>query len=187
MAAAALDPRATQAVVLRMERFPPELERALVGELEALAQIAARYMRNAVPKWRSQLVNSVHVAEGPLERRVGPATDYAEAADQGVKPGGKGLPRFHDPAAADIIAWLKTKAFAGRSAPRKGSMAAVRANLELRDRYEGLAWHIRHKGVKGTPFMEPTLRFIEPKVLPRLQAAGEAALKAAGTGAGGAA
>lgn len=185
--AAAVDSQSVTGVVLRMQRVPPDMERALTAELDALAQIAARYMRNAVPKWRSQLVNSVHVAEGPAERRIGPATEYAEAVDQGVKPGGKGLPRFHDPAAADIIAWLKSKAFAGRSAQRKGSMAAVRANLELRDRYEGLAWHIRHKGVKAQPYMEPTLRFIEPKVLPRLQAAAEGVMKAAGTGAGGAA
>jgi hypothetical protein len=100
-----------------------------------------------------------------------------------VRPGCKGLPRFSDPEAADSVAWLRTKAFTGRSAPRPNSMAAVRRDLELRDRYEGLAWHIRHKGVKASPFIAPALAELESVIRVRLQAAAERAIAKRGSAA----
>lgn len=168
----------TQRIVQTMQRMPPAMEAALRSELDTLAQLVARRMRALAAKWRSLLTNSVHVeSPAPLVRDIRPGTDYAEAVEKGVRPGGKGLPRFGTPASAGIVAWLSSKAFAGTKTPRRNSQAAASRLLELRDRYEGLAWHIRHKGVKAQPFVEPTFRQMEPVVRVRLQAAAEAALR----------
>lgn len=171
----------TAQICLRMDSMHPAMEREMDGELDVLAQLVARRMRQLAPKFRSLLALSVRV-ESPqaLTRDIGPTASYAEAQEDGIAPGGKGLPKFSDPAAADVIAWLKTKAFSGRSAPRADSMAAVRAELELRDRYEGLAWHIRHKGMKASPFVKPAFDQLQPVIEVRLQAAAERALRGAG-------
>ena len=58
-----------------------------------------------------------------------------------------------------------------KRAPRKGSRAFTAAMLSLRDRYEGLALHVRKHGVKAQPFVEPTAREMEPVVLARLNLA----------------
>lgn len=131
------------------------LERALCDELAVLAQQAAALMRNRAPKWRSTLTNSIHAEQvSPFEWHVAPGVDYAQAVEEGRGPG-KGLPRWADPAAADIKAWLESKVFAGRRRARKSSMKAVHENLELRDRYQGLAWHVRHHGIKPHPYAGP--------------------------------
>lgn len=41
---------------------------------------------------------------------------------------------------------------------------------QLRDRYEALAWHVRHHGTKATPFVEPTAVEMAPKVASALRA-----------------
>lgn len=168
----------TAAVVLRMQRMTPAMERELEGTLDVCAQLVGRRQTALAPKFRSHLATSVRIDKpGPLQRDIGPTMEYAEPQEKGVKAGGKGLPRFSDPAAADIVAWLRTKAFSGRARVRPNTMAAVRANLELRDRYEGLAWHIRHKGVKPTPFILKSLQQMEPVIRVRLQASAERALQ----------
>lgn len=173
----------TAAVVLRMERMTPAMERELEGTLDVCAQLVGRRQTALAPKFRSHLATSVRIDKpAPLQRDIGPTMEYAEPQEKGVKPGGKGLPRYHDPAAADIVAWLRTKAFSGRPRIRANTMAAVRANLELRDRYEGLAWHVRHKGVKATPFIAKSLQDLEPVLRVRLQAAAERGLKLGSTG-----
>lgn len=153
-------------IVESMDRHVADMEQAASDELSAIAQLASNMMRNRAPKWRSHLVDTIDVYKPePLVREIGPVMGYAEAVERGVKPGGKGLPRFADPASRDIVEWLENKAFSGRGRVRKNSMGEVMRNLELRDRYEGLAWHVRHKGVKAQPFVEPTHREME-KILP---------------------
>lgn len=144
---------------------------ALAGELRTLAERVAASMRLASPKFRSLLANSVRFQEvSVFEWFIGPHTDYARWVEEGRKPG-KGLPRFSDPAAASIVAWLEGRihdsklAFSGplqrgqkayRGRPRKNTMAAVRANLELRDRYMALSRYVRHHGIKAQPFVADT-------------------------------
>ena len=167
----------TAAICLRMDGMAPAMEQEMGGELDALAQLLAGRMRRLAPKWHSQLLGSVRIEKPePLVRDIGPTASYAGAQEEGVAPGGKGLPKFDDPASADIVAWLKSKAFTG-SSPRKGSRAAVDQALQLRDRYEGLAWHIRHRGVKARPFVGPAFEQLLPTIEVRLQAAGERALR----------
>lgn len=132
------------------------LERALCDELAVQAQKAAVLMKKRAPKWRSHLTNSIHAKrETDYAWNVGPGVDYAQAVEEGSRPG-KGLPRWADPEAADIKAWLESKVMGGRRRARKNSTRAVQDNLELRDRYQGLAWHVRHFGIKPHPFAAPT-------------------------------
>ena len=144
---------------------------AVVDELARLAQEAVNFMRMQAPKWRSELVNTMRADKVSADEwHIGHATDYGQAVEEGRAPG-KGLPRWGDPAAADIVAWLTTKVFAGRRRAKRTSMNAVNENLELRDRYEGLAWHVRHKGIKAHPFAAPTLDMMERAFPARLELA----------------
>lgn len=156
---------------------------AVVDELARLAQEAVNFMKMKAPKWRSTLTNSIRADKvADHEWSIGPGVDYGRAVEEGRGPG-KGLPRFTDPAAADIVAWLTTKVFAGRRRARRTSMKAVHENLELRDRYQGLAWHVRHKGIKAHPYAAPTLDMMERAFPARLELAARRYL--AGQQAGG--
>ena len=55
--------------------------------------------------------------------------------------------------------------------PQLFNTLSVRENLELRDRYQGLAWHVRHKGIKPHPFAAPTLDMMERAFPARLELA----------------
>lgn len=159
-------------VVFAFKQHGDDVEAAVRSELDVLAQMAARRMRELAPKFRSHLVNSIDVSSpDPMTRQISPGIHYSEAVEKGVKPGGKGLPRFLDPASNPIVQWLMKSAFKGKPRVRKGTMGEVMRNLELRDRYEGLAWHVRHKGIKAHPFVEPTAKEMEPEVLRRMDLA----------------
>lgn len=166
-------------VVFALREHGADMEREVGAELDVLAQMAARRMRELAPKFQTVLANSIHVsAPEAMAREVRPGVEHAWYVEEGVKPGGKGLPRFFDPASASIVAWLLGTAFGGRAKARKGSKAFTAAELELRDRYEGLAWHIRNKGVRAQPFVAPTAKEMEPTVLSRLDLAVRRALAA---------
>ena len=157
---------------------------AVVDELARLAQEAVNFMRMQAPKWRSTLTNSIRADKvSDHEWSIGPGVDYGRAVEEGRGPG-KGLPRWSDPAAADIVAWLTTKVFVGRRRARRTSMKAVHENLELRDRYQGLAWHVRHKGIKAHPFAAPTLDMMERTFPARLELAARRYLASAQPPAG---
>lgn len=159
-------------VVFALREHGADMERGVQDELDVLAQMAARTMKRLAAKHRSLLANSIHVsAPNATTREVSPGASYAEAVEKGVKPGGKGLPRFFDPASKNIVDWLQSKAFGAQARVRKGTGRFTARELLLRDRYEGLAWHIRHKGVKAQPFVEPTAKEMEPIVLKRLNLA----------------
>lgn len=167
------------AVSLGMRQLPTRVEEALRVELDDLSQLMARRLRMTAPKWRTTLTNSVHVnSPEPLTREIAPAVAYARAVEDGVAPGGKGLPRFFDPASRSIVEWLQSKAFGSARKPRKGSLKFTAMELELRDRYEGLAWHVRHKGTKAKPFVKPNFDQLEPTMRVRLIATVQQAMRA---------
>lgn len=158
-------------VTIAMRAEGEGLLNALVDELSKLAQEAVVFMKMQAPEWRSQLVNTMRADKVSADEwHIGHGADYGQAVEEGRAPG-KGLPRWNDPAAADIVAWLSTKVFAGRRRARPTSMKAVHENLELRDRYQGLAWHVRHKGIKAHPFAAPTLAMMERTFPARLELA----------------
>lgn len=160
----------------------PAIERELQDEFAQQVQAVARKMREkaSANDFRGTLRDSVHVeTRGHLDAFVAPGVGYGVYRETGTRPG-RGLPRFSDPAAGDIIRWLESKAFAGRRAPRRTSMKAVQRNLELRDRYQGLSWHIFHHGTKASPFVEPTALEMAPVVAEGLRAAVQRGIASAG-------
>lgn len=163
-------------VVFALREHGEDMEREMGRELDVLAQMAARTMRRLAAKGASSaLVNSIKVDEvqsaGVMTREIGPHVGYGWYVEHGVKRGGKGLPRFFDPASKSVVDWLKATAFSGQHKGRMGSRALQSQELELRDRYEGLAWHVRHFGVRAQPFVKPTAQEMEPLVLRRLDLA----------------
>ena len=158
-------------IVFALREHGQDMEREMASELDVLAQIAARRMRELAPKARTTLTNSITVsAPGPLEREIRPGVFYAPFVEDGIKPGGRGLPRFVADSTG-IVGWLQSTAFSGASRVRKGTGKFTARELELRDRYEGLAWHIRHHGTKAHPFVEPTAREMETQMPKRLDLA----------------
>lgn len=130
----------------------------MAGELRTLAGKIESRMRLASPKFRSLLANSVRADEvSVFEWFVGPHTDYAKWVEGGRKPG-KALPRFFDPAAAQIVAWLEAHPRGGGTfkRPRKGTKAAVQHELQLRDRYMALSRYVKRRGIKAQPFVAET-------------------------------
>lgn len=165
-------------VVFALREHGADMEREAQAELHTLAGEVADSMQRLAAKHRSELWKSIKPKQiDPMTWEIGPNVDYAEAVEKGVKPGGKGLPRFFDPASKSIVDWLQSKApsrFRGpqslikKRGPRKGSKLFTAVELALRDRYEGLALHVRKFGVKAQPFVEPTAREMAPIVLTRM-------------------
>jgi hypothetical protein len=157
-------------LAVSLEAHGAEAEREVWALASRLAQEAARRMRELAPKDLSTLANSISVSQPqPNTWEIRPGVDYALYRETGTRPG-KHLPRFFDPAAKPIVDWLARKAFAGLKRVRKGSKAATGRELQLRDRYMGLSWHVKHKGTKATPFVAPTAREFEAIVPQRVEA-----------------
>jgi hypothetical protein len=144
-----------RAFIARGEAYVREVH----GEMLAQAGKIAAVLRMRAAKFRSELANSINVEDtAPEAVSVIVGSDHGWFVEHGVQPGGKGLPRFFDPAAADMQAWLMTKLRGSARSPKRGSAAFQSAERALRDAYEGMAWNIRHFGVKAQPFVEPTAR-----------------------------
>lgn len=170
-------------IVFALREHGADMEREIGREVQSLANGAVTRMRSRVAKGHtSGLVDSIKARQvDPLTWDAGPEEkNYAWYVEHGVKPGGKGLPRFFDPASKNIVDWLQSTApsrFTGpqpqfkKRGPRKGSKLFTAVELALRDRYEGLALHVRQRGVKAQPFVEPTAREMKPIVLSRLNLA----------------
>lgn len=172
-----------RAVVFALQGHGVHVEREVIRELAVVAQLMARSVRRLAPKAHSTLVNSIKAnRDSQAAWSVSAGAGHSQAVEDGVKPGGKGLPRFFDPASKSVVDWLQGRAFAGTRKPRKGSKALTARELDLRDRYEGLAWHIRHFGVKAQPFFGPAVDEIEPVFFERMAAAAQRAM-AKGTAA----
>lgn len=159
-------------ISIQLEASGADVERAVQDELARIAQTAVRTMQRLAPKSRSQLAVSVQSTKvDDNTHDIGPTADHAPYVERGVKPGGKGLPRFFDPASASIVDWLRSHPKGGGVAKRAAAFASAAfraANLALRDRYEGLALSIKARGVKAQPFVEPTLAQIEPEAIRRV-------------------
>jgi hypothetical protein len=170
-------------VVFALREHGADMEREIGREVWALAEQAVQRMKRRVAKGHtSGLVNSIVARQvDALTWDAGPKDkSYAWQVEHGVKPGGKGLPRFFDLKSKSIVDWLQSKApsrFMGpqpqykKRGPRKGSKLFTAAEMALRDRYEGLALHVRNHGIKAQPFVEPTAKEMEPIVLKRLNLA----------------
>jgi hypothetical protein len=163
-------------VVFALREHGTDMERSIADEMAVLAQIAARTMQRLAPKSRSTLRNSIDVKKvDDTTYDIRPTVNYSEFVEFGVKPGGRGLPRFFDPASASIVSWLQSHPAGGgvrvERTAAKGSKTFQAAMLSLRDRYEGLALHVRKHGVKAQPFVAPTAREMEPIMLRRLDLA----------------
>lgn len=171
-------------LVARLRGWSAAAEIEVGAELEQFAHEIAAWMRVHVAKFRSLLTNAISATKkSPFWWEIGPlGVDYAEAVEKGVPAGGKGLPRFFDPASASIVAWLEKQPRSGfvgpanrwakpKRKPRVGSKGMQAAMLALRDRYEGLAWHIRHFGVKAQPYVAPAREQFRPLLGPRVAAA----------------
>lgn len=159
-----------------------DAQNAASAALSRAAHEAARAMRRGAPKFQTVLTNSItvqHVTD--LEYRVVVGAGYAQAVEQGRKPG-KGLPRFFDPAAASVVKWLETKAFAGLKQPRKGTARFTARELELRDRYMALSRHVKAKGIKAQPFAGPVVEELRRTLPQRVGDAVAAAVARANTG-----
>lgn len=165
-------------VVLALQMHGADVEREVLGELNRVAKELADSIRRRAPKASNNgLLHLIKAnPDGPAAWNVVSDSEHSQAVEDGVKPGGKGLPRFFDTASKSVVDWLQGRAFAGQHKPRKGSKALAARELELRDRYEGLAWHIRHFGVKAQPFFGPAVDEIEPVFFERLDAAAKRAM-----------
>lgn len=181
-------------VTARMHAAGEGLERALGAELAVLAQHATDFMRVRSAE-RSGGLKSAGIGTltqsikrektGELEWSVGPSVSYAQALEDGVKPGGKGLPKWDDPDANNIKGWLEKSAFRGKATrARKNTKGRERQNKELRDRYEGLAWYIRHFGTQAHPFFAPTVKNMERIFSTRMAQAGREYLASNGAAGG---
>lgn len=169
-------------IAFALREHGQDVEKAVGDELAVVAQMAVRKMRELAAKGpTSSLVNSIKADKvGDMAYEIGPHVAHAPPVEDGVKPGGKGLPRFFDPASKSIVEWLQRTAFTGRHKPGMATRALQGFETELRDRYEGLAWHIRHFGVKAQPFVAPTADAMETIMLSRLDLAVRRALGARG-------
>lgn len=158
-------------IVTRLDAKGPAMEREIGAELDVQAQLVARTMRREAPTFHTVLVGSIHVEKpDAMQRVIAPDVDYAQAVHDGVKPG-KGLPRFFDPEANDIVRWLESKARGHKGKPRRGTGRFTASELELRDRYQGLSWHVRLHGTKANPFVERTFDEHVTSVVSALKAA----------------
>lgn len=151
------------------------IEGEVHGQMASLAQRIAATMRQRAPKFRTTLAQSIrHDENARFDFVIRPHTDYADDVERGRKPG-KHLPRFFDPASASIVAWLESRisSHARRLNPkfRPGKLGSARrtaAELELRDRYMALSWHVKHHGLKAHPYVKPTADEWRPRVPPEL-------------------
>ena len=167
-------------VIVAMRDQGEGLQAALVAELSRQASEATAFMRQRAPKFRSALTESINRHQiSETEWEVRPAVEYSRAVEEGRRPG-KGLPRWSDPGAADIKAWLTSKAFAGRRRARRNSPGAKREAQELRDRYQGLAWHVRHHGIRPHPYVRPTAEMMRVQFSRRMELAARRYLAANG-------
>lgn len=161
-------------VLVAMRGVHVETAREFEGELDRCAEIVARRMRRHAPKFRSLLALGVRTLKAePYVRDIGPTAAYAAAQEEGVKPGGKGLPPFDSAEAADMKAWLTSKASGMRAAASAAKGSGAIAAISLRDRYYGMAKFLRRSGMKPTPFVAISLQESENEIRERLAAAGE--------------
>lgn len=156
-------------IAVALHAHGDDVQQSVAASLSRLAQEAARDMRRRAPKFQTVLTNSISVEHVTnLHYRLSVGAAHGAAVEHGRKPG-KGLPRFFDPAAAGVVAWLESKVFAGIAKPRKGTKRFAARELELRDRYMGLSRSVKRKGIKAQPFFTPVVDELQ-RTMPQLLA-----------------
>lgn len=176
-------------VAAKYRRAGVLIRQALEQELDGLAARAAATMKLNAPKFQTTLANSIKVdRESRFARFVGPHTAYAINVEKGRKPG-KGLPRFFDFAAASAKAWLAAQINAPliaanpkRRSARVGSKRMQAEQLELRDRYFAFSRHVKFKGLKPHPYVQPVVDEFRTVAPQSLAAAVKRGAQAAGFG-----
>lgn len=171
-------------IAVALHAHGEDVQQSVAANLSRIAQEAVRDMRRRAPKFQTALTNSIsatYVAQAHYRIDVGAA--HGAAVEHGRKPG-KGLPRFFDPAAADMVAWLERNrashwaAFAGPLArgqkrlskkPRVGGKRFTEQELELRDRYMAVSRKVKFKGIKAQPFFTPVVDELQ-RTMPQLLA-----------------
>jgi hypothetical protein len=174
-----------------LRRTAEAVRAELRGELLMQVNRAAVTMKREAPKFRSLITNSVRVTRvSDDEYLVRPNTVYAKWVVKGRKPG-KGLPRFNDPRAAGIVAWLESKLQAAsrvaNPAWRRGKTGSARfqaEELDLRERYMALSRAIRARGIKPNDFPKRTRLQMEPGFRAAMLAAVRRGLAQGRAGAG---
>lgn len=173
-----------RAIAVALHAHGEDVQQSVAASLSRLAQEAARDMRRRAPKFQTELTNSIKTTfVDQTHYRIDVGVDYGAAVDKGRKPG-KGLPRFFDPAAAGVVAWLERNrsqhwaSFAGPLArgqrrfakrPKPGSKRFTEQELDLRDRYFALSRKVKFKGIKAQPFFTPVVDELE-RAMPQLLA-----------------
>jgi hypothetical protein len=164
---------------INLEAVGADVMQAVGLEMAVQAQMIAKTMQRHAPKFRSTLWKTIAVhQDGPLAYEIKPGVAYAGYVENGVKPGGKGLPKFNPN--NDMAQWLQgqnASRFVGphplvrKRAPRTGSKAFLAVQKVLKDRYYGMSAHIRRYGIKAQPFVAPTMAEAAPLALARIDAA----------------
>ena len=184
-----------EASAVRLRAFARAIQPELRAERAGLAQLVAARMRLKAPKGaRSTLVNSIRAEEVDAHTHlVKPHVAYAYNVEKGRKPG-KGLPRFFDPAAASAVAWLemhlrraRIKANPKYRAARLGSRRRGVEEMELRDAYFAWSRSVKFRGIKPSPFVQPTAEEMQAPVVQGLVDAVRRAAQRLNNPAGGAA
>jgi hypothetical protein len=173
-----------QRVLVAMREVPVQQEIELERELDVSSQLLIRSMAQRARKWRSLMATGIHARRPqPLTRDVGPSAAYAVPQEEGIRPGGKGLPAFGTVEAADITAWLRSKPLRAVGRVRRATFAGAIEAISLRDRYFGLARYIRRHGIKAGPFVKPAFDELAPVIEARLQAAAQRGIDRTGSAA----
>lgn len=162
-------------VAAKYRRAGVLIRQALEAELDQLSERAAAAMKLAAPKFQQTLANSIRAdRESRFVRFIGPHTSYALWVEKGRKPG-KGLPLFDSNTASDAKAYIQARI--SRDALALNPRSRVKVGIgklkpaeqaELRDRYMAFSRHVKFKGLKPHPFVQPVVddfRSIAPQSL----------------------
>lgn len=190
--AAVFTPTTEQArrIVIALQAHGVDAQNAASSALSRAANDAVKAMKRGAPKDQSHLTNAIkaeHVTD--LEYRVVVGMGYAQAVEQGRKPG-KGLPHVNSPGALGVLGWLRRRQeahisnFSGpfASAKNKRSTLAKDTDAQLRARYFALSRSIKAKGIKAQPFAGPVVDELRRTLPQRVGDAVAAAVARANTG-----
>lgn len=136
-------------------RKGPELMRRIIGQgVERGAHEVAREAKARAPKAFSTLANSIKANRiDDLHWRAAPATNYADAVEEGRKPGKQ------TGTANGLMEWVKLKTgLKGRKLDR-ATFAIARA--------------IGRRGIRPQPFMRPTAKAKKSRVIELIRQAVE--------------
>ena len=129
-------------VVFALREHGQDMERGVQSELATVAGMVANTMKrlankrddNKFPAGIGELVQSIKPDQVDANTwDIGPHVDHAYYRENGVKPGGKGLPRYFSQDSKEIVDWLQHAAFNGQHKGGMATRALQSQELELRD------------------------------------------------------